>query len=99
MSPPTCKSQLRTHCRQGTGTQVENLCVAYYGALRCQLLDEVHRICNETGRKFPTHLVLQSDNTPAQAKNQEVLMFLAYLVARGKWSPWLTLSCVPGRGR
>ena len=53
--------------------------------LRCQLLDEVLQISQETGRKFPSHLVLQSDNTPAQAKNSEVLLFLAYLVARGKW--------------
>jgi hypothetical protein len=53
--------------------------------LRCQLLDEVHQISQEAGRKFPSHLVLQSDNTPAQAKNSDVLLFLAYLVARGKW--------------
>ena len=31
---------------------------------------------------FPRHLVIQSDNTAAQAKNQYVLMFLAVLVSR-----------------
>lgn len=62
-------------------------------ALRCQLLDEVQKLCRETGRRFPSHLVIQSDNTTAQAKNQGVLLFLSYLVARGKqparlgWAP------------
>ena len=43
-------------------------------------------ICKETGRKFPKHLVVQSDNTTAQAKNTYVAMFMAFLVAKYKFA-------------
>ena len=46
-------------------------------------IEEVARICKESGWKFPEHLVVQSDNTVAQAKNAYVNMFLAYLVGAG----------------
>ena len=40
--------------------------------------------CKRRGIAFPKHLVVQSDNTTAQAKNTDVAMFLAYLVFRYK---------------
>ena len=36
-----------------------------------------------TGRRFPRHLVVQADNTVAQAKNQWVALWLAQLVRAG----------------
>ena len=51
----------------------------------CRALDEVARLCRLHNRAFPQHLVIQSDNTTAQAKNNVVSLFLAYLVARGKF--------------
>ena len=46
-------------------------------------IEKVYQICKSTGRPFPRHLVIQSDNTVAQAKNQFVCIFLAYLVLKG----------------
>ena len=40
-------------------------------------------IATKTGRPIPRHLVIQSDNTTAQAKNSIVSLFLAFLVGRG----------------
>ena len=37
----------------------------------------------KTGRPMPKHLVIQSDNTTAGAKNCIVSVFLAFLVAKG----------------
>ena len=49
----------------------------------CRALDQVLAISKKTGRPMPRHLVIQSDNTTAQAKNSVVSVFLAYLVAMG----------------
>ena len=51
-----------------------------------RVLEFVWRKCKETGRNFPRHLVVQSDNTTAQAKNTYVAMFLAFLVAKYKFA-------------
>ena len=51
-----------------------------------RVLESVRSICKATGRAFPRHLVVQSDNTTAQAKNTYVAMFLAFLVAKYKFS-------------
>ena len=48
--------------------------------------DHIHHISQVTGRRFPQHLVLMTDNTVAQAKKQHVFVFLALLVARRKFS-------------
>jgi hypothetical protein len=48
----------------------------------CRTITNVRRICQERNIPFPRHLVIQSDNTVAQAKNQYVVMFLAVLVSR-----------------
>lgn len=54
---------------------------------RCLTLEQVAKISRESGRPLPKHLVIQSDNTTAQAKNKDVMMFLAFLVACGKPVP------------
>ena len=51
-----------------------------------RVLEFVARKCRELGQQFPRHLVVQSDNTTAQAKNTYVAMFLAYLVAKYKFA-------------
>ena len=48
----------------------------------CRTIDHVRRICQQRNLPFPRHLVIQSDNTVAQAKNQHVAVFLAFLVSR-----------------
>ena len=54
--------------------------------LRVQTIEHVAAICQRTGRPFPRHLVVQSDNTVAQAKNTYATLFLAYLVAKHKFT-------------
>ena len=51
-----------------------------------QTIEAVWAICKRTGRQFPRHLVIQSDNTVAQAKNSFVTMMLAYLVSKYKFA-------------
>ena len=48
-------------------------------------LARVKAICECQGLPFPEHFILQSDNTPAQAKNQEMIVFLAALVRKYKF--------------
>ena len=48
----------------------------------CRTIDHVRRICQQRQIPFPRHLVIQSDNTVAQAKNQDVSFFFAFLVSR-----------------
>jgi len=48
----------------------------------CRTIDHVRRICPLRKIPFARHLVIQSDNTVAKAKNQYVAMFLAFLVSR-----------------
>ena len=63
--------------------------VHHGGGHFCELLfralDSVAEIARREKREFPQHLVIQSDNTTAQAKNSLVSNCLAYLVARGKF--------------
>lgn len=49
-------------------------------------VSRVQRLCTEAGRAFPRHLVIQSDNTVAQAKNSLVMLMLAVLVSCGYFS-------------
>jgi len=51
-----------------------------------RMLEVVYAQCKAKGVAFPRHLVVQSDNTTAQAKNQHVAKFLAYLVGRYKFA-------------
>ena len=50
-----------------------------------RVLETVWAECRREGLRFPDHLVVQSDNTTAQAKNSEVNVFMAYLVVRYKF--------------
>lgn len=50
-----------------------------------RLLDKVQAICSASSVPFPEHLVVQSDNTTAQAKNSETGQFLATLVGKYKF--------------
>ena len=52
----------------------------------CRALDRVREISRKTGRPMPKHLVIQSDNTTAQAKNSLASLFLAFLVAKGHFA-------------
>ena len=52
----------------------------------CRALDQVLDMSKKTGRPMPRQLVIQSDNTTAQAQNFVVSVFLAYLVAKGYFS-------------
>ena len=49
-------------------------------------ISKVQRICQHSGRSFPRHLVIQSDNTVAQAKNALTLLVLGVLVSLGYFS-------------
>ena len=57
-----------------------------YVEVMCQLLEKVAEMCRSQGRRFPVHLVLQADNTVAQAKNQYASAFCSQLVGMGKFS-------------
>ena len=57
----------------------------YVEVLR-ELLDKVAEICRVQGRRFPVHLVLQADNTIAQAKNQYAAAFCSQMVGMQKFS-------------
>ena len=48
-------------------------------------IEHVHQLSLTSGRQFPSHLVVQSDNTVAQAKNQHAFLLLAFFVARYKF--------------
>ena len=63
---------------------------AHHGAshfceLICRALDSVWKQAQRQNRPMPQHLVVQSDNTTAQAKNSVASICLAYLVLRGKF--------------
>ena len=49
----------------------------------CRTITHVREICQQRSIPFPRHLVVQSDNTVAQAKNQYAAVFLAVMVSRG----------------
>lgn len=47
--------------------------------LRSRTVEHVFKQCNERNLPFPDHVVLQCDNTVAQAKNKETMAFFATL--------------------
>jgi hypothetical protein len=51
----------------------------------CQTVERVYQISRTSGRRFPQHLVVQSDNTVAQAKNECAFLLLAFFVAKYKF--------------
>ena len=53
--------------------------------LICRSLDKVAAISRRTGRPMPQHLVIQADNTVSLCKNSLCLVFLSYLVGKGKF--------------
>lgn len=58
-------------------------------------LDAVYKICQETRSPMPKHLVVQSDNTASQAKNQYAFLFLAWMVSKFKfWTVTLNFLMV-----
>ena len=52
----------------------------------CRTITKVFAICKERSWRRPEQLVVQADNTTASAKNAEVLLFLASLVGKKKFS-------------
>ena len=50
-------------------------------------LDHIHYICQVTGRRFPQHLVLMTDNTVAQAKTSLSLSSWGYWWPAGNSPP------------
>ena len=58
---------------------------AHYCDLICRSLDVVSERAKKLGKPMPQHLVVQADNTTAQSKNSLASVFLAYLVAVGKF--------------
>jgi hypothetical protein len=53
--------------------------------LRCQTIAKVQELCIENGWAMPDHLVIQNDNTTAQAKHDETLVFLTLQVLRQRF--------------
>lgn len=51
----------------------------------CDTIERVYRTSRRSGRPFPKHLVVISDNTVAQAKNETAFLVLAIFVARYKF--------------
>ena len=47
-----------------------------------QTIEKVWQKCQNEGKPFPTHLIVQSDNTTSQAKNNDFNLWMASLVAR-----------------
>ena len=50
-----------------------------------RVIEHVWAACRRSGVSLPLHLVVQSDNTVAQAKNSLTNVFFAYLVAKCKF--------------
>ena len=68
---------------------VADECVSHGASAFCEVLtrvvEKVHEMSRRSGVPVPAHLVVQTDNTVAQAKNSEVNCFIAYLVAQRKF--------------
>ena len=65
--------------------ELENHGSDAYCEIVCRTIQKVYQLSQQSGRPFPQHLALQSDNTTAQAKNQYAFTFLAYLVCTFKF--------------
>ena len=63
-------------------------CTMHDASAICEMLartlEQVHNIALNTGRQMPTTVLLCSDNTVREAKNQYVMMMLANLTAQFK---------------
>ena len=55
-----------------------------FNEVLCIILSKVSQIARAKGRKFPSHLVIQADNTTGQTKNGLVASFMAQLVGMRK---------------
>jgi hypothetical protein len=64
--------------------------------LRCRTIAKVQELCIVNGWAMPDHLVIQSDNTTAQAKNDETLVFLTLLVLRQRFQTATLNFLMPG---
>lgn len=64
-------------------------CTMHDGSAICEILaltiEKVHRIAEETNRVMPSTLLLGSDNTVREAKNQITLLMLANCVSQYKF--------------
>ncbi|CAJ1363654.1 unnamed protein product, partial [Effrenium voratum] len=58
---------------------------SFFCEVLTRTLARVQRMCASRGHAMPDHLVVQADNTTAQAKNSEVVKFLAVLVRKYKF--------------
>lgn len=59
-------------------------------------IQKVQSISKSQGTDIPMHLVVVADNTVAQAKNQFVLKFLAWLVAMGHFTSAVLFHLMEG---
>lgn len=53
----------------------------HYCEVVTRVLEKIFHSSRSSGRAVPQHLVLVADNTTAQAKNQNTLLYLCFLVA------------------
>ena len=58
---------------------------SFFCEVLTQTLARVQSICQSRVQSMPDHLVIQADNTTAQAKNDEVAKFMAVLVRKFKF--------------
>lgn len=65
--------------------EVHNHGSAAFCEVVCRTIEHVFQMSRRQGRQFPSHLVIQADNTVAQAKNQHAFIFLAWLVTKYKF--------------
>lgn len=55
---------------------------SFFCEILIRSLAKVKAICTKRGKPMPEHLIVQADNTTAQAKNEEVAKLLAVLVGQ-----------------
>ena len=65
-----------------TDDEVTSHGASHFCEVLTRILDKVQAQCSASSIPFPEHLVVQSDNTTAQAKKSEVGQFLATLVGK-----------------
>ena len=65
--------------------EVQNHGSSAFCEVLLRVVEHVWVTCRTSGRAFPQHLVIQSDNTVAQAKNQHCFLVLAFFVAKYKF--------------
>ena len=67
-----------------------------YCDILSRTIEKIKRICRERNLQFPDQLILQSDNTPAQAKHSLTLILLAHLVCKSHFQICLLNFLVVG---